>query len=87
MQVTFDQIQKSGLYRMPIEVRITTSRPGAAGGRGAGAATAMQTTRVSHIVQLNQQHQVFTLPSDVEPANVELDPDAWVMMLATFAKK
>jgi aminopeptidase N len=87
VQITLDQIQKSGLYRMPIEVRITTTRPGAAGGRGAGAATAMQTTRVSHIVQLNQQHQVFTLPSDVEPANVELDPDAWVVMLATFARK
>ena len=87
VQVTLDQLQKSGLYRMPIEVRITTSRPGAAGGRGAGAATALQTARVTHVIQLTQQHQVFTLPSDIEPANVELDPEAWVMMHATFAKK
>ena len=88
VQVTLDQTQTSGLYRMPIEIRITTSGPAAAGGRGgAGAATATQTTRAGHTVQLSQAHQMFLLPSDVEPATVELDPDAWVMMRASFVRK
>jgi hypothetical protein len=40
-----------------------------------------------HVVQLTQQRQTFSLPSGVEPSTVELDPDAWAMMQATFVKK
>jgi hypothetical protein len=66
VQVMLDQTQTSGLYRMPIEIRIT---------------------RVSHVVQLSERRHTFSFPSDVEPANVELDPEAWVMMRASFVKK
>jgi hypothetical protein len=38
-------------------------------------------------MQLNQQHQVFAFPVDSEPVSVALDPNAWVMMQATFDKK
>jgi aminopeptidase N len=73
VQVTLDQTQTSGLYRMPVEIRITTTRPGASGG--------------THLVHLSQQRHTVSFPSDVEPAAVELDPDAWVMMQASFVKK
>ena len=39
------------------------------------------------VMPLRQAHQVFTFPSDSEPASVVLDPNAWVMMQATFEKK
>jgi hypothetical protein len=88
IQLTLDQTQTTGPYRMPIEVRITTTRPAASGGRGAAtAATATQSTQTTQVVQLTQQHQVFSLPSDTEPSMVELDPNAWVMMRATLEKK
>jgi aminopeptidase N len=90
VQITLEQTQTTGLYRMPVEIRITATAPAGAGrgGRGgAGTAAAPVPTRSTHIVQLTQQRQTFLLPSDLEPANVELDPDAWAMMQATFAKK
>ena len=62
---------------MPIEVRITTP------GGNANAAPA----RVTRIVQLTQGHQVFSLQSDVEPASVEFDPEAWVFGKRMLAKK
>ena len=86
MQITLEQTQTTGLYRMPIEVRITTSAP-AAGGRGSGPPAAPMPTRTTHIVQLTEQRQTISLPSGVEPANVELDPEAWTMMQATFVRK
>jgi len=105
VQLTLDQTQPTGLYRMPIEVRITAMRPagapppnaaaaaasagrgggGAGAGRGGGAPIVSQPT--TQIVQLTQQHQVFSLPSETEPSLVELDPNAWVMMRATLEKK
>jgi aminopeptidase N len=87
VQITLEQTQTTGLYRMPIEVRITTSAPPAAGRGGSGAPAAPVPSRTVHIVQLTQQRQTFSVPSDVEPSNVELDPDAWTVMQATFVKK
>jgi aminopeptidase N len=87
LQITLEQTQKTGLYRMPIEVRITTSAPPAAGRGGSGTPAASVPSRSTQIVQLTQQRQTFALPSDLEPSNVELDPDAWTMMQATFLKK
>jgi aminopeptidase N len=80
VQVTLEQTQTTGLYRMPIEVRVATTAPA---GRAGGAP---QTSRTSHTVQLAGQRQTFSLPSDAEPVNVELDPEAWVFMRATFAR-
>ena len=74
VQVTLQQTQTSGLYRMPIEVRITTA--GATG----------QTSRVTHRLQLTEARQAFSLPSGMEPTNVELDPDAFVMMQGSLTR-
>ncbi len=100
--VTLDQTQTSGLYRMPIELAITVMAPpqpnGSINGRGANAQAAsgrgntaappmLQPTRQIHIMRLDRQHQEFTFPLDSEPVGVALDPDAWVMMQATFDRK
>jgi aminopeptidase N len=87
VQITLEQTQTTGLYRMPIEVRITAAGPAGAGRGGSGAGAAPVPTRRTHLVQLTQQRQTFSLPSEVEPSNVELDPDAWAMMQATFMRK
>jgi aminopeptidase N len=86
VQVTLEQTQTTGLYRMPIEVRVSPTAPAGAA-RAGGAPMPPQTIRTSHTVQVTQRRQTFALPSDVEPLNVELDPDAWVFMRATFGKK
>jgi len=86
VQITLEQTQATGLYRMPIEVRLSTTAP-AAPGRAGGAPLPPQTNRASHTVQFTQRSQTFLLPSDVEPVSVELDPEAWVFMRATFTKR
>jgi aminopeptidase N len=80
--VTLEQTQTTGTYRMPIEIRVTT--PGSA---PAGAAAAPAPTRVTHLAQLREPRQTFSFPAGAEPASVELDPDAWVVMRATFGRK
>ena len=85
--LAYEQTQTTGVYRMPIEVRITTSAPPAAGRGGSGTPAAPVPARSTHVVQLTQQRQTFSLPSDREPSNVELDPDAWTVMQATFVRK
>jgi aminopeptidase N len=92
LQVTLDQTQTSGLYRMPIEVSVTameTPQPGGRGGRAGGAGAPPQPVPVQHVhvIELNQQHQVFPIPLDREPESVTLDPQAWAMMQATVEKK
>ena len=92
LQVTLDQTQTSGLYRMPIEVSVTameTPQPGGRGGRAGGAGAPPQPVPVQHVhvIELNQQHQVFPIPLDREPESVTLDPHAWAMMQATVEKK
>ena len=85
VHVTLEQKQPTGLYRMPIEIRVTSTEPGAAG--RAGGAPMPQTTRVTHLHQLTEQRQVYSIQVGGEPTNVELDPDAWVFGRLTFAKK
>jgi len=85
VQLTLEQTQTTGLYRMPIEIRVESTLPG--GGRGGAAGAAPVPTRTSQTFQLTQQRQTFSMPSDVEPVSVELDPNAWVMMRAVFVKK
>jgi aminopeptidase N len=77
IQVSLDQTQTTGVYRMPIEVRITTA------GANANAAA----NRTTRIVELTQAHQVLSLPSEIEPTAVELDPDAWVFGRLTLTRK
>ena len=92
VQVTLDQIQTSGLYRMPVELGITVMEappPGGRAGRaGAQVSAPPQPRPVQHlqVVRLDQRHSVFTFPLDSEPVSVALDPNAWVMMQPTFDK-
>ncbi len=79
IQVTLEQTQTTGLYRMPIELLVTST---AATGRAGGPPSA-----TTHVMQLAQQRQSFTFPSDTEPTSVVLDPSAWVVMRATLEKK
>lgn len=86
VQLTLEQTQTTGLYRMPIEVQVTTMSAAPAGGRG-GAPPAPQPVRTMQIVQLTEGRQVFRIPSDTEPTAVVLDPNAWVVMRATLEKR
>lgn len=93
VQVTLDQVQTSGLYRMPVEVGITVMETPPANvradrtGAPVSAPSQPQPVQHMHVVQLDQQHHVFTLPLDSEPLSVALDPNQWVMMQAAFDKK
>ena len=79
LQVTLEQTQTTGLYRMPIELQVTTTSAGRGG--------APQPSRTTQVLQLTQQRQSFTFPSETEPTAVELDPNAWVVMRATLVRK
>jgi hypothetical protein len=68
VRITLEQTQSTGLFRMPIEVRLT------------------QAARTAHLIQLDQQRQTFSIPSETEPKAVELDPEAWVFGRLTFDK-
>lgn len=85
VEVTLEQTQATGLYRMPIEILLTTMPAAPAGGRGGAAVR--QPVHTTHLVRLTDQRQVFTLASDTEPHAVELDPGAWVVMRATMEKR
>jgi aminopeptidase N len=81
--VTLDQMQTTGLYRMPIEIRVIATPP-AAGAGGRGGAAAAPPTRL----MLDQAHQTLSIPSATEPVDVQLDPQSWLtMMQATFVKR
>jgi aminopeptidase N len=86
IQVTVEQTQTTGVYRMPIELLVSTTAPAAAG-RGAGPGAVPQVSRTTHLMQLTQQRQSFTFPSETEPASVVLDPSAWVVMRATLERR
>jgi aminopeptidase N len=91
IEVTLDQTQTSGLYRMPIEVSVTvppspagSPPPAATGRRGGGAGP---TTTVVKM-WIDQAHNTMTIPVTAEPNDVQLDPHVWVtMMQATFGKQ
>jgi aminopeptidase N len=103
VEVTLQQIQTTDVYRMPVEIAITAVSPAASApaalapatgqGRGGRAATTAapplppQPARRIEVVQFNQRHQVFQFPAENEPLAVTLDPNAWVMMQATFERK
>jgi aminopeptidase N len=88
LEVTLDQTQTQGLYRMPIEIGITLP-PGAAGTAGAGAnrGAAAPVVQITKIV-VEQQHNVLRVPLEAAPVDVQLDPNLWVpMMQAIFVRQ
>jgi len=95
VEVTLDQTQTTGLYRMPIDVSVTVpplpaappapATPVATGRRGGGAAG--PTTTVVRM-WIDQAHNTLAIPVAAEPTEVQLDPRVWVtMMQATFARQ
>jgi hypothetical protein len=68
---------------MPIELLVTTTGPAPAGRAG----SAPLVSRTAHVMQITQQRQAFTYPSETEPTSVVLDPNAWVVMRATLERK
>ena len=101
--ISLDQTQTSGLYRMPIEIDVTTpvvpqdvspasaAVPPAGARQGSagrrGGAPAGPTSTVTR-VWIDQAHTTATIPAATEPTAVELDPHAWLtMMQGTFRKQ
>ncbi len=85
LQITLDQTQTQGLYRMPIEIGITQPTPPAApqnqGGRPAPPPPAPK-------IFIDKQHNVLNIPLETAPTDVQLDPNLWVpLMRATFQKR
>ena len=86
LQVSVDQTQTQGLYRMPVQIGITlppSSTPAQApSNRNHGPA--VQTS----MILVDKPHNVLTIPLDAEPSDVQLDPNTWVpLMQATFEKQ
>jgi hypothetical protein len=46
----------------------------------------LRTTRIG-LLEVTERHESFLLPEGGEPASVSLDPNAWGLGMATFAKK
>ena len=101
--VTLDQTQTTGLYRMPMEIAVTTpaappvappASPAAsataappAGRRGGGGTPAGPTTSTVKM-WIDKAHNTMAIPVAAEPTDVQLDPRTRVtMMQATFVKR
>jgi aminopeptidase N len=69
--IDLQQVQPGSVYRMPIEV---------------GVAVDGRATRTERI-QVNDRQNRITIASDREPAAVTLDPNTWLLMEATFARR
>ncbi len=86
--VTLDQTQTTGVYRMPLEIRVTAAAPAAAPGvpgtgRGAAGGPVSTITRVT----LDKVHNSFTIPSATDVTNVQLDPNTWVTLMVSAIEK
>lgn len=67
--ITLEQQQPGDPFRLPLDVAIRTA--------------AQRDARVTRI-ELRSRTQEFLIPSDHEPTTVELDPESWILMDATF---
>jgi hypothetical protein len=59
-------------YRLPLDVGVVTADGGA---------------RRTERVELVSARQRFEIAADEEPAAVELDPDVWILMDASFVRR
>jgi aminopeptidase N len=69
--VQLTQKQPGDAYRLPLEVGISHE----------GAASKVVS------IELTKTQQTFELGADAEPKEVDLDPNTWVLMQATFGKR
>ncbi|MEQ9099569.1 MAG: M1 family aminopeptidase [Imperialibacter sp.] len=73
VNITLDQVQTDGsLFKMPVQVGVFL--PG-------------QSRPVINTLQVNEKTNVFTLPFEVMPEKIVLDPHSWVLMESSFVKK
>ncbi|MFQ5742184.1 MAG: M1 family metallopeptidase [Acidobacteriota bacterium] len=73
LTVTLNQVQENGsFFKMPVDLAIHTEDE---------AATRRE------VVQLDQIENTFTFALDAPPTSVELDPDTWMLMQATFTER
>jgi aminopeptidase N len=70
VEIELAQTQSGAAYRLPLEIAVTV----------AGAPAAIRR------VECTAKAQKFEIPADKEPASVELDPNAWVLMDSVFKK-
>ncbi|HUA59320.1 MAG TPA: M1 family metallopeptidase [Verrucomicrobiae bacterium] len=71
VELDISETQPGDLFRLPIDVAVTTQ----------GSPARIQK------IELNAKEQKFEIASDKEPATVELDPNAWLLMDAKLTKK
>ncbi len=72
VRVALRQVQDAGLFRMPLEIGIHM---------GAGALPDRVAT-----VQVDSAAHDFVIPVGAEPSDVRLDPNAWALFAAEFAR-
>lgn len=83
LQITFDQMQSQGLYRMPVEVGITAQPAQVAPSVSAPPAEMRMVEML-----IDKQHNVLSIPLDAAPNDVQVDPNLWVpLMQATLEKQ
>ena len=83
VQISLDQTQTQGLYRMPIEIGITVPPPLPT----AGVPPANSTVHFAKLL-VDQQHNLLTVPLESAPLNLQIDPNLWLpMMQATFVHR
>jgi len=71
IELDLAETQAGDVYRLPIDVAVSAQG---------------SPVRIEKI-ELNSKRQTFEIAAPAEPASVELDPDAWVLMDVKFAKK
>lgn len=75
IEIELTQTQAGTAYRLPIELSITR-----AGRRGLPETTLEK-------IELTQKRQSFEIPAEQEPVAVDLDPNTWALISATFSKR
>ena len=72
IKITLEQVQTDGsLFKMPVQIAISS----------ASGKPVMKTLPV------NEKSNEFTIPFDIEPDHIALDPNHWVLMDAKWGKK
>lgn len=73
VEISLEQMQADGsLFTMPIEVAVRLSG---------------QAAPVVHRLELNAKRHAFTIAAPTPPADVELDPNRWVLMKSRFERQ
>jgi len=72
VKITLDQVQSDGsVFKMPIQIAIRSSND----------------KTVIKTLQVNEKRNEFTIPFDLAPVSIALDPNNWVLMEAKWGKK